>query len=152
MPQKILAVDDEPGVLRLTRFLLECWGFDVATASSGRAAIESARSWGPDLILMDVTMEEMSGFEARERIKRDFSTAFIPIIMLTGQDQVQNKITALGNGADDYVIKSVDPLELQARIEMVIRRTEEHSGANFLTRLPGNLALEREITASEVQQ
>ena len=87
----------------------------------------------------------MNGFEACEKIKSDFATAFIPVIMLTSQDQVQNKITGLGKGADDYVIKTVDPLELQARIEMVIRRTQEQSGANPLTRLPGNLALEREV-------
>jgi diguanylate cyclase (GGDEF)-like protein len=58
---------------------------------------------------------------------------------------VQNKVHGLGKGTDDYVIKTVDPLELQARIEMVIRRTQEQSGANPLTRLPGNLALEREV-------
>jgi diguanylate cyclase (GGDEF)-like protein len=94
---------------------------------------------------MDVNMEEMNGFEACEVMKNDFATSFIPIIMLTSQDQVHNKIEGLGKGADDYVIKTVDPLELQARIEMVIRRTQEQSGANPLTRLPGNLAIDREI-------
>jgi diguanylate cyclase (GGDEF)-like protein len=145
LPQKILAVDDEPDILRLTQFLLESWGYEVSTAASGKEAIQRAHEDTPDLILMDVNMEEMNGFEACERIKTDFATAFIPVIMLTSQDQVQNKITGLGKGADDYVIKTVDPLELQARIEMVIRRTQEQSGANPLTRLPGNLALEREI-------
>jgi len=145
LPQKILAVDDEPDILRLTQFLLESWGYEVATAASGKEAIERAQADEPDLILMDVNMEEMNGFEACEKIKSDFATSFIPVIMLTSQDQVQNKVHGLGKGADDYVIKTVDPLELQARIEMVIRRTQEQSGANPLTRLPGNLALEREI-------
>ena len=145
MSQKILAVDDEPDILRLTQFLLESWGYEVSTASSGKEAVEQAQVIEPDLILMDVNMEEMNGFEACEKIKGDFATSFIPVIMLTSQDQVQNKVHGLGKGADDYVIKTVDPLELQARIEMVIRRTQEQSGANPLTRLPGNLALEREI-------
>ena len=145
LPQKILAVDDEPDILRLTQFLLESWGYEVSTAASGKEAIERARKDEPDLILMDVNMEEMNGFEACEKIKSDFATSFIPVIMLTSQDQVQNKVHGLGKGADDYVIKTVDPLELQARIEMVIRRTQEQSGANPLTRLPGNHALERQI-------
>jgi diguanylate cyclase (GGDEF)-like protein len=145
LPQKILAVDDEPDILRLTQFLLESWGYEVTTASSGKEAIERAHADTPELILMDVNMEEMNGFEACEVLKADFATSFIPVIMLTSQDQVHNKIVGLGKGADDYVIKTVDPLELQARIEMVIRRTQEQSGANPLTRLPGNLAIEREI-------
>lgn len=145
MSQRILAVDDEPDILRLTVFLLESWGYDVSTAANGRQALERARCDEPDLILMDVNMEEMNGFEACERIKADFSTSCIPVIMLTSQDQIQKKITGLGKGADDYVIKTVDPLELQARIEMVIRRTQEQSGANPLTRLPGNLVLDRQI-------
>ena len=127
MHQKILAVDDEPDILRLTQFLLESWGYDVVTAANGKKAIETAQAETPDLILMDVNMEEMNGFEACAKLKSDFATSFIPVIMLTSQDQVQNKITGLGQGADDYVIKTVDPLELQ------------------LTRLPGNIALEREI-------
>ena len=78
MPQKILAVDDEPDILRLTQFLLESWGYEVSTAASGREAVERAQTEEPDLILMDVNMEEMNGFEACEKIKTDFSTSFIP--------------------------------------------------------------------------
>ena len=143
--QKILAVDDEPDILRLTQFLLESWGYQVATASNGREAIEAARTEAPDLILMDVNMEEMNGLEACERLKSDYATSFIPVIMLTSQDQVQNKIAGLDKGADDYVIKTVDPLELKARIEMIIRRTQEQSSANPLTKLPGNIAIERVV-------
>ncbi len=143
--QRILAVDDEPDILRLTQYLLESWGYEVATASNGREAIDVARADPPDLILMDVNMEEMNGFEACETLKSDFATSFIPVIMLTSQDQVQNKVTGLDKGADDYVIKTVDPLELKARIEMVIRRTQEQSSANPLTKLPGNIVIERVV-------
>ena len=145
MSQKILAVDDEPDILRLTQFLLESWGYQVATAPNGRVAIEVARAKSPDLILMDVNMEEMNGFEACEHLKGDYLTSAIPVIMLTSQDQIRDKITGLGRGADDYVIKTVDPLELRARIEMVIRRTQEQSSANPLTKLPGNTAIERVV-------
>ena len=123
MAQRILVVDDTPQNVKLFADLLSAKGYEVTTASNGKEAIERAHGETPDLILMDVNMEEMNGFEACEVMKSDFATSFIPIIMLTSQDQVQNKITGLGKGADDYVIKTVDPLELQARIEMVIRRT-----------------------------
>lgn len=145
MAYKILAVDDEPDILRLTQYLLESWGYAVASAANGKEAIDVARQEVPDLILMDVNMEEMNGLEACERLKSDFSTSFIPVIMLTSQDQVNDKITGLGKGADDYVIKTVDPLELKARIEMVIRRTQEQSSANPLTKLPGNIMIERVV-------
>lgn len=143
--QKILAVDDEPDILRLTQYLLESWGYEVATASNGREAIDVARIELPDLVLMDVNMEEMNGFEACEHLKSDYATSFIPVIMLTSQDQIHNKVIGLDKGADDYVIKTVDPLELKARIEMVIRRTQEQSNANPLTKLPGNVVIERVV-------
>lgn len=145
MPKKILAVDDEPDILRLTQFLLESWGYEVATAPDGRKAIEVAKNENPDLILMDVNMEEMNGLEACERLKSDYVTSSIPVIMLTSQDQIHDKVAGLGKGADDYVIKTVDPMELKARIEMVIRRTLEQSSANPLTRLPGNTVIERVV-------
>jgi diguanylate cyclase (GGDEF)-like protein len=145
LSHKILAVDDEPDILRLTQYLLESWGYQVASASNGREAIEVAKQEVPDLILMDVNMEEMNGLEACQQLKSDFSTSFIPVIMLTSQDQVNDKITGLEKGADDYVIKTVDPLELRARIEMVIRRTQEQSNANPLTKLPGNIVIERVV-------
>ena len=145
MAQKILAVDDESDILRLTQYLLESWGYEVITARDGRAAIESARTELPDLILMDVNMEEMNGFEACEKLKGDYVTSSIPVIMLTSQDQIHNKIAGLDKGADDYVIKTVDPMELKARIDMIIRRTQEQSSANPLTKLPGNVAIERVV-------
>ncbi len=145
MAQKILAVDDEPDILRLTQYLLESWGYEVITARNGRVAVESATTELPDLILMDVNMEEMNGFEACEKLKGNYVTSAIPVIMLTSQDQVHNKITGLDKGADDYVIKTVDPMELKARIGMIIRRTKEQSSANPLTKLPGNAAIERVV-------
>ncbi len=144
--QKILAVDDEPDILRLTQYLLESWGYEVSTASSGAEAVREAKSNPPDLILMDVNMQEMNGIEACEHLKSDFATSFIPVIMLTSQDQTKDKVSGLEKGADDYVIKTVDPLELRARIEMVIRRTQEQSSANPLSKLPGNVAIERMVT------
>ncbi len=142
---KILLVDDEPDILRLTQFLLESWGFEVITASSGVSAIAATKANSPGLILMDVNMEQMNGFEACAQLKNNFETSSIPIIMLTSQDQIHSKITGLDKGADDYVIKTVDPLELRARIEMVIRRTQEQSSISPLTRLPGNMIIDRVI-------
>ena len=72
-------------------------GYEVVIAVDGRLGVSMAQTEAPDLILMDVNMEEMNGFEACEKIKNDFSTAFIPVIMLTSQDQVQNKVHGLGS-------------------------------------------------------
>jgi diguanylate cyclase (GGDEF)-like protein len=145
MSQRVLVVDDEVGVLAWVTSLLESWGYQVQTSSDGFEAIQLARATKPDLILLDVGMNPMSGPEVCEKLKQDYVTRSIPVILLTVQDQVLGKVEGLTRGADDYVVKTVDPLELQARIQTVVRRTEEQSNANPLTKLPGNVAIDREV-------
>jgi diguanylate cyclase (GGDEF)-like protein len=90
-------------------------------------------------------MDPMSGPEVCEKLKHDYVTRSIPVILLTVHDQLRRKVEGLTRGADDYVVKTVDPLELKARIETVVRRAEEQSNANPLTKLPGNVAIDREV-------
>jgi diguanylate cyclase (GGDEF)-like protein len=145
MQQTILLVDDEVDVLRWIGSLLDSWGYGVLTSSDGFEALQLARATKPDLILMDVQMDPMSGPEVCEKLKQDYVTRSIPVILLTVHDQLRRKVEGLTRGADDYVVKTVDPLELKTRIETVVRRTEEQSNANPLTKLPGNVAIDREV-------
>ena len=123
MAETILAVDDDIDILELVEASLTADGFDVITASDGRSALESAKDHAPDLILLDLMMPEMDGFEVIERLKSDAATRTIPVIMLTAKAQTHEKIHGLRSGADDYITKPFQLDELTARIEAVLGRT-----------------------------
>ena len=123
MAETILAVDDDIDILELVEVSLTADGFNVITASDGRSALESARDNAPDLILLDLMMPEMDGFEVIEKLKLDAATRTIPVIMLTAKAQTHEKIQGLRSGADDYITKPFQLDELTARIEAVLGRT-----------------------------
>lgn len=123
MAETILAVDDDIDILELVEASLTADGFDVITASDGRGALESAKDYAPDLILLDLMMPEMDGFEVIERLKSDAATRTIPVIMLTAKAQTHEKIQGLRSGADDYITKPFQLDELTARVEAVLGRT-----------------------------
>ncbi len=118
---RILIVDDEPRYVWSIRVNLEDEGYETITASDGRTAVSLATESSPDLILLDVRMPEMDGYEACRRI-REFST--VPIIMLTAMAEEADKVTGLDAGADDYVTKPFGADELLARVRAVLRRVE----------------------------
>ncbi|MGD8515515.1 MAG: response regulator transcription factor, partial [Anaerolineae bacterium] len=117
----ILAVDDEPRMIRFVRMNLELEGFQVTEATSGMEALEKVRDELPDLVLLDVMMPEMDGYETLERL-REIST--VPVIMLTVKGEEEDRIRGLELGADDYVTKPFSPRELASRIRAVLRRAE----------------------------
>jgi two-component system KDP operon response regulator KdpE len=117
----ILLVDDEPHVIRFMLMNLEMEGFRVIEASNGLEAIERVRKDLPDLVILDVMMPKMDGFEALDEIRRVSS---VPVIMVTVQSDVADRIRGLELGADDYITKPFDPRELSSRIKAVLRRTE----------------------------
>ncbi|MEX1248026.1 MAG: response regulator transcription factor [Anaerolineales bacterium] len=119
MAARILVVDDEPRFVRLVEANLQAEGFEVLKAKGGKEAVEMAASEKPDLILLDVMMPEMDGFQACERI-REFSS--VPIIMLTAKGDEEHKVRGLNLGADDYVVKPFSANELMARVGAVLRR------------------------------
>ncbi len=119
--RKILVVDDDLELQRLLRMMLELSGFEVITASSGVEALTKVRTERPDLILLDVMMPEMDGYETCRRLRRLPESAHIPIVMLSAADQVDDKVKGLRVGADDYITKPVDSRELIARIEAHLR-------------------------------
>jgi CheY-like chemotaxis protein len=119
----ILVVDDELDNRVMMRYFLESWGYEVTLAANGQEALEKVRAAAPDLVLLDLEMPVMNGFETCDRLKTNAETEHIPVIMFTGLEKTEDKVKGIRKGADDYVVKTVDPEELQARIEMVLRRS-----------------------------
>jgi two-component system KDP operon response regulator KdpE len=117
----VLVVDDESRMVRFVRMNLELEGYQVAEASNGLEALEKVRDELPDLVVLDVMMPEMDGFETLARL-REIST--VPVIMLTVKGDEEDRIRGLELGADDYVTKPFSPRELASRIRAVLRRAE----------------------------
>lgn len=123
MPEKILIVDDDIDTLRLVRLMLERQGFEVVEASNGRLALDIAQRETPDLILLDIMMPDLDGFEVTRQLRDDTHTGEIPIIMFTAKTQVDDKLMGFEVGADDYITKPTQPRELFAHIKAVLSRT-----------------------------
>jgi two-component system KDP operon response regulator KdpE len=119
--RKILIVDDEERIVRFVRLNLEHDGFIASEAFNGKQALQRLRDDAPDLILLDVMMPDMDGFEVLELI-REINT--VPVIMLTAKGEENDRVRGLELGADDYVTKPFSPRELTSRIKAVLRRTE----------------------------
>ncbi|MFC1849524.1 response regulator [candidate division CSSED10-310 bacterium] len=121
-PYKILIVDDDRFVLNLMDDILTANGYDVLTASSGKAALEILKMIQPDLIISDITMPEMHGFQLLEKIQTSADTKQIPFIFLSSKDQTQDRVEGLDKGADDYICKPFNEAELLARIRLRLRK------------------------------
>jgi len=119
-PKRILAVDDEPHILKLVAFSLRSGGFDVIEASDGMSAIDTALAQQPDLILMDVMMPALDGYEACRRLKANARTAHIPVVMLTAKTQAVEQKTGLECGALDYICKPFTPKDLVAQVKALL--------------------------------
>ncbi|HEY3232372.1 MAG TPA: response regulator transcription factor [Roseiflexaceae bacterium] len=117
--RKILIVDDEPGLRELVRINLEHEGFGVIQAENGVEGLNMVREAHPDLVIMDVMMPEMDGWEACQKL-REFSQ--VPVLMLTAKVQSQDIVTGLNSGADDYLLKPFNMDELMARVRALLRR------------------------------
>lgn len=123
--KKILVVDDEERMLRFIRLNLEHDGFQVIEAIKGREALDKMRTGMPDLILLDVMLPDLDGFEVLKMV-REISS--IPIIMLTAKGEEDDRVKGLELGADDYVTKPFSPRELVSRVKAVLRRVEAEGG------------------------
>lgn len=121
MSARILIVDDEPFNVDLLEQELEDLGYDTLTASDGQQAVDLARAEAPDLILLDVMMPVMDGFEACRLLKEDEQTRLTPIIIMTALDRVEDRIRGIEAGADDFLTKPVNDQELLARIRTALR-------------------------------
>jgi len=117
----ILVVDDEPRMVRFVRMNLELEGYRITTAANGMEALKAVREELPDLVLLDVMMPEMDGYETLEHIRQ---TSSVPVIMLTVKAEEEDKVHGLELGADDYVTKPFSPRELASRVKAALRRAE----------------------------
>jgi CheY-like chemotaxis protein/predicted transcriptional regulator len=124
--ERVLVVDDELDNRVMMRYFLESWGYEVELAANGQEALEKVAANPPHLVLLDLEMPVMDGFDTCDRLKSNDATEQIPVIMFTGLEQTADKVRGIRKGADDYVVKTVDPEELQARIEMILRRTKRY--------------------------
>ncbi len=144
---RILIVEDDAALARLLQVELGASGFEVALAGDGEAALAAAVAEPPDLILADVMMPRMDGFELIRRLRGDPRTEDVSIIMLTARGLKSDKLEGLTAGADDYLTKPFDNEELVTRVRGVLRRARYLRSQSPLTGLPGNLRIEDEIDA-----
>ena len=122
MPYTILVIDDDEKLNRLLKRFLGDFGYTVYSATDASQGLKKIRATGPDLIILDVMLPEMSGFDLCRRIRQ---SSAVPIIMLTARGDLMDKVVGLELGADDYLPKPFEPRELVARIQAVLRRTRQ---------------------------
>ncbi|MBN2148183.1 MAG: response regulator [Anaerolineales bacterium] len=122
MPEKILVVDDDVDTLRLVGLMLQRQGYQIVAANNGHQALNTAQAENPDLILLDVMMPDMDGYEVTRRLRAQPLTAGTPIIMFTAKSQVDDKVTGFESGVDDYLTKPTQPRELFAHVKAVLAR------------------------------
>jgi DNA-binding response OmpR family regulator len=118
--QQILVVDDEPNIVQLARLYLERDGYAVSAVGNGQKALDAVREQHPDLVVLDVMLPQVDGFEVCRRLRSENNP--VPIIMVTARDDDIDKILGLELGADDYLTKPFNPRELVARVKAVLRR------------------------------
>ena len=145
MDEMVLIADDDRDIVRFVEVNLRLEGFDVITAHDGEDALAKALELQPNLVLLDVMMPLMDGFEVCTKLREDGRSAHIPVIMLTAKSLSADKVLGLTAGADDYIIKPFDPMELVARVKTTLRRASEMRSLSPLTGLPGNTRIEQEI-------
>jgi len=136
MAEKILIIDDDVDTLRLVGLMLQRQGYLISAASNGSQGLAKALEERPDLILLDVMMPDMDGYEVTRRLRKNPATVSIPILMFTAKTQLDDKVTGFEVGADDYLTKPTHPTELQAHVKALLARAApKESGSETTTTL-----------------
>ena len=146
-PPRILIVDDTPANLHILQVRLAANGYDIVTAADGEAALAAVKDTQPDLILLDVMMPRMDGFEVCRRLRADPAVPFIPVIMVTAKTDPRDVVAGLEAGGDEYLIKPVDQAALVARVKSMLRIKNLHDAVEALAaeRAEWNVKLERRV-------
>ncbi|MBP7332846.1 MAG: Transcriptional regulatory protein SrrA [Firmicutes bacterium ADurb.Bin373] len=139
MPNNILVVDDDPKILKILQHTLSKEGFKVTTAASGEEALQTARKSFPDLVLLDIMMPGMDGFETYQRLK---AIREIPVIILSARSDEIDKVVGFRMGVDDYQTKPFSPTELALRVKAVLRRISEQKVKSENSLKYGSLVLD----------
>jgi diguanylate cyclase (GGDEF)-like protein len=143
---RILLVDDDPDILDVLEIALAEENYEIFKAGDGEEALKVIKSKPLDLVLLDHSMPKMSGRQVCLEVKKDILLRHLPIIMVTGKGEIDDKVGGINAGADDYIVKPFEPKELLARIRMTLRRSAIDLEANPLTRLPGNVSILNELS------
>jgi pilus assembly protein CpaE len=133
MSQKILIIDDDLDTLRLVGLMLQRQGYQISAATNGQQGLEKAFEEDPDLILLDVMMPDMDGYEVTRRLRSNPSTLETPILMFTAKTQLDDKVIGFEVGANDYLTKPTHPSELQARVKTLLARVGEKKATTHAT-------------------
>lgn len=143
--KKILVIEDTEFMQRLICDILKKEGYEVYSAYSGEDGLDMVTAVKPDLIILDIVMPGLSGFDVCRILRADESNNLVPIIMLTAQDSEDDKLIGLEMGADDYIVKPFNNRELVSRVKNTLIRIERNRLANPLTGLSGNIEIQTEI-------
>jgi len=143
--QKVLVVEDETNLRDVLRIQLEGDGFQVLQAKDGREALEVAIKGLPDLVLLDVMLPHVDGYEVCRRLRGTFATHHIPIIMLTAKAEIDGRLQGLEGGANDYISKPWERRELLLRVRNALNWSRQQRAASPLTGLPGNVSINGEL-------
>lgn len=122
MAAKVLVVEDDPAARRLISFALEQDGYEVLTASNGLEGLTKAQTERPEILVLDVMLPGLDGFEVCRRLRADTETSGVLVLMLSAKAQESDKATGLKMGADDYLAKPADPLEVAARVKTLLQQ------------------------------
>ena len=129
MSEKILIIDDDLDTLRLVGLMLQRQGYQISAATNGQQGLDKAFEEDPDMILLDVMMPDMDGYEVTRRLRQNPSTTETPILMFTAKTQLDDKVIGFEVGANDYLTKPTHPSELQARVKALLSRASEKKAA-----------------------
>ena len=140
--KRVLVVDDEPDIVALVAYHLAKAGFRVSTAADGGDALEQARREQPSLIVLDLMLPGMSGFEVLDALRRQESTADIAVLLLTARKDEPDRVRGLSLGADDYLTKPFSPAELVLRVKAILRRTGSMAQRDEVLRI-GDISINR---------
>ena len=138
MSEKILIIDDDLDTLRLVGLMLQRQGYQISAATNGQQGLDKAFDEDPDLILLDIMMPDMDGYEVTRRLRANPSTMETPILMFTAKTQMNDKVIGFEVGANDYLTKPTHPSELQARVKALLARASEKRGDSPSGRNNGN--------------
>ncbi|MFH1479235.1 MAG: diguanylate cyclase [Candidatus Omnitrophota bacterium] len=140
--KKILLAEHNDSILDILIYLVRAWDYEYSVAKDGLSVLEMVKREHPDIIIIDSNLPEIDGLKISKSLKEDFLTAHIPIIILIDKKQIRKKMLDIEQGVDDYIINPPDPIDLEVRIEMALRRSSYQLHVNALTRLPGNRHIE----------
>jgi two-component system, OmpR family, phosphate regulon response regulator PhoB len=149
---RVLVVDDEPEIVALVAYHLAKSGYRVSTAASGQDALDMARRERPALIVLDLMLPGMSGFEVLEVLRGDDSTRDVAVLMLTARREEVDRIRGLSLGADDYLTKPFSPQELVLRVAAILRRAAQPQPANADTLQIGPIRIDRAALSVHVDE